>query len=354
LTKNGVDGLSEKIGEFPRIRLTNLPTPLERMSNLSALMNGPTIWIKRDDCTGLAFGGSKVRALEFLMADVISKKCDYVLTTGEYFSNHVRLSAAASRKLGLNPVAVISGKKPRNSEGNFLLDQLLGTDIRFAASKKTEIAIERGTSELRRQGHATYILPEGGSSALGIVGYVNLALELQDQIDEMGINADYIVSASSSGGIQSGLTVGNAFLKTSTKVLGISVYKGLEARLREDLLNKSKDVSGILGIDTNLSPEDFLVTDYYSTDDFKFLYNAKAVKETILLVARTEGVFLEPLYTGKAMTVLLDMIRQKKIGKAKNVVFIHSGGIPALFGETMNHRSPPPPLMRLLKRAGLL
>lgn len=343
LNTKPVNDTSEKmaisIKKLPRARLANLPTPLEEMTRLSRILAGPKIWIKRDDCTGLTFGGSKVRALEFAMADAINKGADTVITTGDLQSNHAHLTAAAARKLGLKAVLVLEGRKPKKYEGNLLLSHILGADIRFGYGYDM---LKKTTKELKDEGHVTYIVPSGGSSPIGTIGYVNAALELQTQAKDIRLEIDYIAHATASGGTQTGLTVGNKMLNTNTKVIGVTTSVGIKReRLIQRISQLASDVCKILNADITLEPEDLCLVDYYSEEKYDTATDQKRTMNAIMLVAQTEGILLDPIYTGKAMAVLIDMAKQRMFDKEDNVVFIHTGGTPAL---SVHSRAPPFPL----------
>lgn len=319
-----------QIGRLPRVRLANLPTPLEDMPNLSRVLGGPRVLIKRDDYTGLAFGGNKVRKLEFLMAEAKARKADVVITSGGLQSNHARLTASAARKLGMKVVLVLHGEEPRDYDGNLLLDFILGADIRFLRSKGDEPikVMESMAEELKRQGHNPYIIPMSGSTGLGAVGYVNASLEILTQSNEIGLNINYIIHASGSGGTQAGLILGNKALNTGIKVLGISIgsSKVWLAKRIADVANSSAE---LLGLNLSVSPSEVAVIDDYVEGGGEA--SMKDVVDAIKLVAKTEGIILDPIYTGRAMAALIDLIKRRYFDKEENIVFIHTGGTPAIF-----------------------
>jgi len=331
------------IEKLPRVKLANLPTPLEEMPRLSKILEGPKIWIKRDDCTGLAFGGSKVRALEFTMADAIDKGADTIITIGSFQSNHARLTAAASRKLGLRAVLVLRGEKPKKYEGNLLLDYILGADIRFVKEKWRELpnTVKKIAKELKDEGRIPYILPAGGSSPIGTIGYIDVVTELQTQAKNIGLEIDYVVHATGSGGTLAGLTVGNRMLNTNMKVIGIIntgiigiITAGIKKRLIHKTLKIANNVCKILNMDITLESKDLSLIYNYTEE--------KRIINAIMLVAQTEGILLDPNYTGKAMATLIDMVKEKKFDKEDNIVFIHTGGTPALFVHSRTRPSPLP------------
>lgn len=344
------------INKLPRLNLANLPTPLQEIPHLSRVLDGPQIWIKRDDLTGLAFGGSKVRALEFTMADAIEKGTDTLITIGSQQSNHARLTAAAARKLGLRAVLILQGVEPKKYKGNLLLDHLLGADIRFVKAKWRELSlrVKKVARELKDEGHIPYILPAGGSSPIGTIGYVNLAMELQNQAKNIGLKIDYIVNATASGGTLTGLTVGNKLVNSKTNVIGI-VGRDLIGIYRERILKRLNRKT--LKIAINVCR--LLNTKFnFELEDFSFIYNLsekKRIQNTIKLMAKTEGIFLDPIYTGNAMATLVDMVNQKKFDKEAKIVFIHTGGTPTLFDNSNAYPYPiPDRLFYLYRKIGTI
>jgi len=305
------------------------------MSRLSNILGGPRIWIKRDDSTGLAFGGSKVRALEYTLADAISKGADTIITMGEIQSNHTRLTAAAARKLGLKAELVIAADaEPRKYEGNLYLCRILGADIRYATWSEHSALVEQTVREVNEKGNIPYILPFGGSSAIGIIAYINASIELQAQAKDMGIEVGHIIHASTSGGLQTGLTLGNKMMGTNTKVIGVGASRNSRKIVMEKYMQITADICRILNIDLTWKAEDLSLINYYSEENDDTLTDQQRIMNAIMLVAQTEGIVLDPEYTGKAMAVLIDMVKEKHFKKKDNVVFIHTGGTPALFVQT--------------------
>lgn len=322
------------ITQLPRVKLGNLPTPLEEMGRLSEILGGPRIWIKRDDYTGLVFGGSKVRALEFTLADAINKGADTIVTMGEIQSNHTRLTTAAARKLGLNVVLVIVGKaKRKRYEGNLLLCDILGADIRFASWSELKAMVKQTVKELNDNGHVPYVLPFGGLLPIGTIGFVNAAFELQAQVSDMGLKISHIVHATATGGTQAGLTVGNRILGARTKIVGVASDAYSKNTVTQKYLLLASDICRILNIHLTCGAEDLLLIDHFSEENHNGAIDENKIMNTIRLVAETEGVILDPEYTGKAMAVLIDMVKRNRFDRRDNVVFIHTGGTPALFTQ---------------------
>ena len=329
LSAKGNFVISLKIS-LPRIRLAYLPTPLEYLPRLSKYLGGPKIWIKRDDLTGPSFGGNKVRKLEFVMADALNKGSSVVITTGSVQSNHARATAAVASKLGLKAVLVLRGKEPSEVSGNLLLDRLFGAEIRFFPVEREEIPaiMEEVADELRKKGEKPYIIPLGASYPIGAVGYANSVIEIRDQAREMGLKIDWIVHAAGSGGTQAGLVFGTKMLKMDTKVLGISMGPDAES-LRRASLGVAEGISGLLGLDVQIGPQDFRVVDDY-VEEGKI---SRRVVEAMKILARTEGIMLDPVYTAKAMLGLIELTRNGFFDANENVLFIHTGGLPGLFAH---------------------
>lgn len=320
-----------RIEKLPRIRLANLPTPLEETRRFSKAMGGPRVLIKRDDETGLAFGGSKARVLEFCMADARVKGADVVIATGGRAgiqSNWVRMVASAARRVGVRAVLVIRGEKPDEYDGNLLLDELLGAEIRFMKIKteETHLAMEKVGRELSAKGEHPQIVSD--ESLPGVVGYPLIMVELITQANEMDVKIDYTVNACGSGGTQAGLLFGAQALNTGIKVLGISVQEA-KGVLAENSARLANEISSLLGMNLTFKKSDVMVFDRFVKEGYGVL--SGEVLEALRLVAQTEGIILDPVYTGKAMAGLISLIREGYFGRNDTVAFIHTGGTPALF-----------------------
>lgn len=310
--------------------LAHLPTPLELMSRLTATLGGPEIWIKRDDLTGLATGGNKTRKLELLVCDALEHSADVLLTVGAVQSNHCRQTAAAAARAGLGCVLVLRGQAPPPDRwtGNLLLDSLLGARIWWAGDQDPLHALQLAAEAEQASGHVPYVIPYGGSNPQGAAAYALAFEEMWSQMSAMGIGFDRIVLASSSGGTQAGLVVGAKACAYSGQIWGISVDKPREA-LRDTVLALLRPTAAQLDLDLRFSADDVLVDDGYLGAGYAVLTPAE--RDAIRLVAQTEGILLDPVYTAKAMAGLLDMIRSRRIDAAETVLFWHTGGIPALF-----------------------
>lgn len=310
--------------------LANLPTPLELMSRLSTALDGPELWIKRDDLTGLATGGNKTRKLELLLSDALSQGADVVLTVGAPQSNHCRQTAAAAARAGLGCVLVLRGHAlPRQCwTGNLLLDDLLGARFWWAGDREPLDALQTAAAAERATGRTPYAIPYGGSNPIGASAYALAFDELWNQMMTLRLYFDRIVFASSSGGTQAGLIVGARACCYDGQVLGISVDKKSDV-LRQVIWNLLAPTAKRLELDLTFGADDVLVDDSYLGGGYGVLSAAET--EAIRLVAQTEGILLDPVYTGRAMAGLLDLIERGEIGDNETVLFWHTGGIPALF-----------------------
>jgi len=310
---------------FPRVRLAHLPTPVEFLERLTANLGGPEIFVKRDDLTGLAGGGNKARKLELLLADALAQGADTLLTTGAAQSNQARQAAAAAARVGLRCVLVlvrpIYGLAP---QGNWLLDRLLGAEIRWVESKSQLTAVsEEVASQLRREGRSPYVVPYGASNALGVLGYVAAMEEIASQGE-----FDHIVLASSSGGTQAGLVLGATLLGSGVRVLGISVDEQ-PTDLRRTVARLANEASALLGGGPQVEPADVGVNADYLGGGYGVVGDLE--REAVALAARLEGLLLDPVYTGRAFGGFLDLVGRGMFAKHEKVLFLHTGGIPALF-----------------------
>jgi L-cysteate sulfo-lyase len=317
-----------------RFQLADLPTPLQWMNRLSGALSGPQIWIKRDDQTGLATGGNKTRKLELLIADALVQDADVVLTVGAVQSNHCRQTAAAAARTPLGCVLVLRGEAPPRDQwtGNLLLDHLLGARICWSGDTDPLDALQAAAEAERAAGRKPYVIPYGGSNPVGAAAYALAFEELWQQLEAWSdcqpLRFDRIVFASSSGGTQAGLIIGAKACGYQGQVLGISVGK-TGAHLRETVSALLAPTAARLGLDLDLSPKDVHVNDQYLGGGYAVLTDAE--REAVRLVAELEGILLDPVYTGKAMAGLMDMIRRGEIRANETVLFWHTGGIPALF-----------------------
>ena len=323
------------LARFPRIRLGHMPTPLEPMENLSRHLGGPKLWIKRDDCTGLSTGGNKTRKLEFLMADALAQGADIVITQGATQSNHARQTAAAAAKLGLACHILLEDRTGFTDEaytqsGNVLLDRLHGAEISHRpGGADMQAEMEVLAEELRGKGRKPYVIPGGGSNPVGALGYVNAALELVAQAAEMGLRIDHVVHATGSAGTQAGLVTGLVALNSGIPVLGIGV-RAPKAKQEANVLALAERVAEHLGLPGIVKAEHVVAnTDYVGQG---YGIPTEGMVEAVKLLAEKEGILLDPVYSGKGMAGLIDLIGKGQFKKDENVVFIHTGGAVGLFG----------------------
>ena len=323
------------LSRFPRLRFAHLPTPLEPMERLSERLGGPRLWIKRDDCTGLAGGGNKTRKLEFLMAAAVADKADTVITQGATQSNHARQTAAIAARLGMACHILLedrtgSAELEYHYNGNVLLDQLYNAPLKkYPAGADMNAAMDELAAALKSEGRRPYIIPGGGSNPLGALGYVNAALELLYQSNAMGLRVDHVVHATGSAGTQAGLVAGLAGANSGIAVLGVGVRAAREAQ-EHNVFKLARATADYLGLAEVVKREQVVADCDYVGEGYGI--PAPSTIEAIELLARTEGILLDPVYSGKGMAGLIGLIRQGRFKASENIVFIHTGGAQALFG----------------------
>lgn len=322
------------LSRFPRLRFGHLPTPLEPLPNLTRLLGGPRLWIKRDDCTGLATGGNKTRKLEFLVGDALARGCDTLITQGAVQTNHGRQTAAIAARLGLRCILLLEHRVATDEveylrNGNTLLDRLFGAELReLPAGVDMNAAMEPVAEEVRRGGGEPYLIPGGGSNEIGALGYANCALELVHQAKEQGLRIDHIVHATGSAGTQAGLVAGLAPMNTRIPVLGIGVRAPRERQ--EAMVHAlACAVAERLGAKGGIERTEVRANCEYVGDGYGI--PTPAMVEAVQLFARLEGILLDPVYTGKGAAGLLDLVRKGFFEKDANVVFLHTGGAAGLF-----------------------
>lgn len=320
---------------LPHLPLAHLPTPVDELPRLAAALRAqaagqpaPRMLIKRDDQTGLASGGNKTRKLEYLLAEALAQEADMVITAGAPQSNHCRQTAAAAAKAGLAAVLVLGGSAPMLEGGNLLLDRLLGAEIVWAGQRDRAQVMAEAAESARAAGHRPYVVPYGGSSPVGAAAYAVAFEELHEQLATTGWRVDHIVLASSSGGTQAGLAVGARALGYAGGLHGISVDRAA-AEYRPELARLATATAQALGLDLAFRADDFTVHDAYLGGGYGVV--GQAEQEAIRLLARSEGLLLDPVYTGRALAGLIDLIRQGRFSANESVLFWHTGGLPALF-----------------------
>lgn len=322
------------LSQFPRFPLVHRPTPLEPMDRLSEMLGGPRLYIKRDDCTGLAFGGNKTRKLEFLIAEALAQGATTIVSEGGMQSNHVRQTAAAAVKAGLKCELALDWRVPwtdpsYGASGNLLLDKLLGARVHVCA--KGQLRKDKAMEvcdEINARGEKAYFIPTGGSNPLGALGYVDCALEIIAQAEQQNIKVDHVVLASGSGGTQAGMMVGLAGSQSGISCIGIDIDHGPTA-VRAAVQNIATGAAELLGVSALVGADDLILAEGYGAPQYGMPNDMMIA--AVSLLATTQAIILDPVYSGKAMAGLIDMIANNRFGKDETVVFVHTGGSPALF-----------------------
>ncbi|PCC52192.1 D-cysteine desulfhydrase [Brevibacterium aurantiacum] len=333
------------LNTLPRRRYTKGPTPLEHLGALSAKLGGPQIWIKRDDQLGLTQGGNKTRKLEFLIADALVQGADTLVTAGGVQSNHCRLTLSAARREGLDchlvleedlgpdgkPVPAEAGGNPAEHTGNFLLFDLLGADSVEVHPNGSELIARADelAAELKGQGKSPYVIPVGGSNITGALGYVDCAQELLTQFAEVGLDVSSLVTPSGSAGMQAGLIAGLHAAGSQIPVVGINVSRTHEDQ-EQKIVSLVDEVASFLELPPVPRDRSVGLGGYFGTG---YALPTPGMAEAVRLFAETEGILLDPVYTGKAAAGLIDLVRQGRFEPDDNVVFIHSGGVPGLYAR---------------------
>jgi len=322
------------LARFPRRRYTPHPTPLEPLPALSRLLGGPELWIKRDDLLGLAAGGNKTRKLEFLVADALARGADTLITVGAVQSNHCRLTLAAAAKEGLKCQLVLEERVPGSyrpdASGNHFLFQLLGAERIEVVAGGSDLAaaMQRLADDLAAVGRRGYVIPGGGSNALGALGYVACAEEVMQQSFEQGVAFDRMVAASGSGGTHAGLLAGLHGVHANLPLTGVSV-RAARAPQEEKIHALAQAVADLLGIATPVPRAAVEVVDDFVGPGYSL--PTAAMVEAVQLFARHEGILLDPVYTGKTAAGLIALVRAGRFAPGERVLFLHTGGAPALY-----------------------
>jgi D-cysteine desulfhydrase len=314
------------MSDIPRIIFAHLPTPVEELPRLSSVLGGPRIFIKRDDQTGLAFGGNKTRKLEFLLAEAKAQNADTIITAGAVQSNHCRQTAAAAARFGLRCILVLYGDKPEQKSANLLLDELFTAEIVWTDRVHRDEVLHLTNAMVESQGHHPYLAPYGGSSPTGALGYVFAMEELVKQ----GFNPDWIVFASSSGGTQAGMVLGAKLFGYNGGLLGISIDEP-QTVLQERCAKLATETSEKLGEKVAFHTRDVTVNSDYCAAGYGVVTDTE--RDSVKLFAKTEGILLDPVYTGRAAGGMIDLIRKGFFEKGQTVLFWHTGGSPALFAD---------------------
>lgn len=327
------EALRETIGKLPRVRFAHLPTPLEEMVRLREALGekSPRLFVKRDDLTGLAFGGNKVRHMEFRLADVLAKGCDTIIVANVAQSNHARLHTALAARFGLTTyILKLPSKKDNPPNGNLLLDHILGARIVEASSADPEV-VDRELTELvaklEGEGRKVYnAVTDTFSKVAGTCGYLLAAMELMDQLAALGTRVDHIFMAA--GSSTAGFALANKLLGAGYQVHPVSVG-GSKAEIEEQVCRLANGVAALLEIEERVGPTDFVAHDEYVGE--RYGVPTAAGLEAMALAGRREGLILDPVYTSKAFSGMIDQIRRGAIGPEETVVFVHSGGLPIVF-----------------------
>ncbi len=337
--------LRTRLQLFPIEHLISRPTAFASLPHLSERMGGPELFIKRDDLTGLAFGGNKSRKLEYIIPDMLAKKTNTVVTWASVQSNWCLQVAAAARKFGIKPVLLLfkTHELPEEPDGNLLLDHILGAEVRMLNAEPGKIIQEEEIREIMGQlveeimewGFQPYVVPIGGSSPgwsmekpLGSLAYVDAFLELSEQMKDHSLVPDYIVHAAGSGGTQAGITLAAKILYPEAEVIGMSVSEKPEG-YEDEIWRIIQATLEALELEIDISPEDVHINDDYIGEGYGILN--QPVTDAIRITAESEGIFLDPAYTGKAMAGLLDLAKKDYFKDGEKVIFWHTGGTPALF-----------------------
>jgi L-cysteate sulfo-lyase len=323
------------LARFPRIFAAHLPTPLERLDRLSDALGGPEIWIKRDDCTGLSTGGNKTRKLEFLMAEARAQGADLVITQGATQSNHARQTAAFAARIGMDCHILLedrtgSNDPNYNENGNVLLDLLHGASVeKHPGGTDMAAGMEASAAAFRAKGRSVYVIPGGGSNPTGALGYVNCAFELVGQLNDRGLVADHIVTATGSAGTQAGLIAGLKAIHADIPLLGFGV-RAPQDRQEANVFDLACRTADKLGAPGCVDRADVVADCAYVGPGYGI--PTDATLEAVRMFARLEGILLDPVYSGKAAAGLIDYCRTGRFRRGERVVFLHTGGSAALFG----------------------
>lgn len=319
--------------EIRRFGLSRFPTPLEPMLQLSKKLGGPEIWVKRDDLTSLAMGGNKTRKLEYLVADALSCGADTLITAGSIQSNHCRQTAAAAVRANMGCHLVLSGEPPADGgvQGNHLIDLIMGASLHWTDRNSRDAMMLTITEECRSQGLKPYIIPVGGSNGVGALGYVNALKELNVQSEQLEINFDRIVFASSSGGTQAGLQLGAELTGFSGRITGISVDQDkLQAdSFTSHMAKIAGEAATILGVDSRINPGSFELNTNYIGSGYAVM--GELERRAIHLAARTEALLVGPVYTARALGGLIDLVEKSVLLSKERILFWHTGDTPTIF-----------------------
>jgi D-cysteine desulfhydrase len=334
---------------YPKsIPLAHLPSRIEYLERFSRELNGPEIYIKRDDDTSCLLSGNKVRKLEFFLAEALEKGADTLITCGGIQSNHARATAIAAKRFGLNCHLILRGKAAQSFDGNYLLDSLVGAKVTFVTKSEylnRDQIFDKLEKNLIRQGKNPYSIPEGGSNGLGAVGYVKAMEEIRDQMREMGIEFDTIVIPVGSGGTYAGLLIGKTFFNIRAEVVGFNI-SGTAQYFFEIIFRCVREAENLLKKNFHPTMDEIKIIDGYVGKGY-----ARSRPEEVSLIrniAQLEGIVLDPVYTGKTMYGLVDQIKRGRFKRGQKILFIHTGGLFGLFPYRELFKKSPlsPPLLK--------
>ena len=323
-----------QLSEFPRVALAHLPTPLEHMPRLSEHLGGPDIYVKRDDCTGLATGGNKTRKLEFSMGEALQQGADTIVTVGAVQSNHVRQTAAAACKLGLKCEVLLEHRVANPSDtyansGNVFLDRIFGANLReYAGGSDFDAAMAEVEEEIRVAGGTPYIIPGGASNPVGALGYVDCGIELLQQFKEQNLGIDHVVTATGSAGTHAGLAVGLRGSGSDIPILGFGVNAPQDVQ-EERVYKLACETADLVGAPGCVARDDIIADCNYIGAGYG--EPTDSMNEAVLMLARYEGLLFDPVYSGKALAGMIDYIRQGRFAAGQKIIFLHTGGSAALF-----------------------
>jgi len=319
------------IDGLPRRQLGFFPTPIQELTRLSRRLGGPRLFIKRDDQTGLAIGGNKTRKLEYLVGDALAKGCNALITGGAMQSNHCRQTAAAAAVSGLECHLALGGEAPAELSGNVLLDHLLGAQIHWCGNRTKGEDIPEIAKSLESANRRPYSVPYGGSNPVGAAGFFAALAELKKQAEAADVRFTHIVFASSSGGTQAGLVVGNEALGLGSEIVGIGIdkWEGEEEDFDAHVLDLCNDLADLAQMDHRFSPAETRIDHRFTGGGYGIVGNLE--REAIRLLAASEGILLDPVYTGRAFGGMLELISDGTLASGDTVLFWHTGGTPGLF-----------------------
>tara|TARA_B100001123_G_scaffold447991_1_gene607372 strand:- start:1620 stop:2663 length:1044 start_codon:yes stop_codon:yes gene_type:complete len=324
-----VKQLQSKIDKFPRIKIAHTPTPLEEMPNLTKTLNGPKIWVKREDMTGLVYGGNKARHYEFEMPVIKNEGYDTIINIMDYHSNNARMTAAAANKTELKYILILKNAYNRKIQGNLLLDKILGSELHLLDEKQSINAHDYATKlkiKYEKEGHKVYLLEDHLFPKLvGMIGFVEAGIELKNQIKENQLNNIHIIGVA--GRSLCGLIIASKNLGLDWKFTGVTV--NYDMPLEGYIFRHNEDIQNLLDVPMTFYETDMKILDNYVGEGYGVM--TSQVAEAIHLSAQTDAIICDPNYTGTVMAALIDQVRKKNFNKNETIIFLHTGGLPALF-----------------------